>query len=121
MTVTNARRLSVEEAIAAAYDSLRLDPPAIVPLASTDGKARYRNPRGDRFQPISADLAVFPITAAAGRLAHRLSLEVDEKGWYEILIDAEDGRLLFRHNLYEFAAQARVWLQSPMADRRASW
>ena len=116
LTVTNARRLTAEEAITAAYDSLSLGRPALVPLASTAGKTRYRNPGGDRFQPISADLTVFPITAAAGRLAHRLSLEIDAQGWYEILIDAEDGRLLFRHNLYESAAQARVWLQSPMAD-----
>lgn len=33
--------------------------------------------------------------------------------WYEMLFDAESGDLLFRHNLYVDAAQAR-----PIAHRR---
>jgi uncharacterized protein (TIGR03437 family) len=59
------------------------------------------------------ELVIFPLDASTARLAYRLFLEVDAAQLYEILIDAEDGKLLFRHNAYVFAAQGRVWTQSP--------
>jgi uncharacterized protein (TIGR03437 family) len=46
-------------------------------------------------------------------LAYRLYLEVDATQLYEILIDALDGKLLFRHNAYVHAAKGRVWTQAP--------
>jgi len=59
------------------------------------------------------DLVIFALDAATARLAYRLFLELDTERLYEILIDAEDGKLLFRHNAYVYAAEARVWKQSP--------
>ena len=64
------------------------------------------------------ELVLFPLDAATARLAYRLYLEVDAARLYEILIDAEDGKLLFRHNSYVHAAQGRVWTQSPMQGSR---
>jgi len=59
------------------------------------------------------ELVIFPLDASTARLAYRLFLEVDTAQLYEILIDAEDGKLLFRHNEYVHAAMGRVWTQSP--------
>jgi len=59
------------------------------------------------------ELAIFPLDAATARLAYRLYLEVDATQLYEILIDAQDGKLLFRHNAYVHAAKGRVWTQAP--------
>src|SRR5262249_7909825 len=61
---------------------------------------------------------ILPMTASSARLAYRIFFEGDAKSWYEILIDANDGTLLFRHNLYVFFGQARVWAQSPMKNAR---
>jgi Fungalysin metallopeptidase (M36)/Bacterial pre-peptidase C-terminal domain/Fungalysin/Thermolysin Propeptide Motif len=64
------------------------------------------------------ELTIFPMTAASARLAFRIFIEVDAKAWYEILVDAETGSLLFRHNLYVHAAQGRVWTESPVKGTR---
>lgn len=61
----------------------------------------------------AAELVIFPLDASESRLAYRMFLEVDAARLYEILIDAQDGKLLFRHNAYVNAGQARVWTQSP--------
>jgi uncharacterized protein (TIGR03437 family) len=113
LQVSNARRLTPEQAVAAAFDNLGLPRPQLSLLAPRDGKTQFRNPRSQSYNPIAADLVVFPLTATTGRLAYRLSVESGPQSWHEILIDAGDGRVLLRHNLYQFA-QARVWPQSPM-------
>jgi uncharacterized protein (TIGR03437 family) len=59
------------------------------------------------------ELVIFPLDAATARLAYHLYLEVDAAQLYEVLVDAVDGKLLFRHNSYVHAAQGRVWTQSP--------
>src|SRR5215472_1490671 len=82
------------------------------------GKFVFDNPNGKNNSPITAELSIFPMTAASARLAYRIFLEVDSKSWYEILIDAGDGTLLFRHNLYVYSGQARVWPESPMKGAR---
>ena len=107
--------LSPEEAVRAAYAAISLAAPAALSRApDANGKVAFLNPRGDRSSAITAELSVFPLTAASARLAYRIFLEVDAETWYEMLIDAGDGGLLFRHNLYVSAGQARVWAQSPM-------
>jgi uncharacterized protein (TIGR03437 family) len=64
------------------------------------------------------ELTVFPLNASSARLAYRVFLEVDAERYYEILIDAENGRLLFRHNLYVHAGRAQVWKKSPIQGSR---
>ncbi len=64
------------------------------------------------------ELVIFTLDASAARLAYHLFLELDAQRLYEILIDAQDGKLLFRHNSYVQAAQARVWTQSPSQGSR---
>ena len=117
LNLTTKPRLSAEEAVSAAFAKTGMAAPALSAVALAEGKKGFRNPllnpRGKPFSPITTELAIFPMTAASARLAYRIFLEVDSESWYELLIDAENGDLLFRHNLY-VNAQGRVWLQSPM-------
>jgi uncharacterized protein (TIGR03437 family) len=64
------------------------------------------------------ELVIFPVDASTARLSFRLFLEVDADQLYEMVIDAEDRKVLFRHNTYVFAGQARVWTQSPSTGTR---
>src|ERR1035437_2791334 len=114
LSLNTRPRLSADEAVRAAFEKIGMAAPALSAVAVAAGKTGFRNPRGGRFSPITAELAIFPMTAASARLAYRIFLEADSESWYEILIDAESGGLLFRHNLYVHAAQGRVWSQSPM-------
>jgi len=58
------------------------------------------------------------MNASLARLAYRMYLELGGTGSYEILVDAEDGRLLFRHSLTRYLAQGRVWKESPIKGDR---
>jgi uncharacterized protein (TIGR03437 family) len=118
LSLSTNPRLSAEAAVIAAFEKTGMAAPALSAVAVAQGKTGFRNPRGDRFSPITAELAIFPMTAASARLAYRIFLEAAPESWYEILIDAESGGLLYRHNLYVHAAQGRVWLQSPMDTDR---
>jgi uncharacterized protein (TIGR03437 family) len=117
LSLSTKPRLSAEEAVNAAFEKCRLTAPVLTSVALAEGKKGFRNPfsnpRGERFSPITAELALFPMTAASARLAYRIFLEAGADSWYELLIDAASGDLLFRHNLYVHA-QGRVWMQSPM-------
>jgi streptogramin lyase/single-stranded DNA-binding protein len=64
------------------------------------------------------ELVIFPLDTSTARLAWRVFMDVESEGSYEILVDAEDGNPLYRHNLYVNSGQARVWKQSPMQGSR---
>jgi hypothetical protein len=111
--------LSAEDAVKAAYavagSSLSGTLSRVQDVA---GKRAYANPKGNGYSPITTELSIFPMTASSGRLAYRVFLEIDVQSWYEILVDAETGALLFRHNLYVFSSQGNVWTESPNTGTR---
>lgn len=113
-------RLSPEEAVRAAYRTLGLEPPLALTFSEQGdgGRMLFRNPKGGDYNPIMVEATVFPMTAVEARLAYRVLLEIDGKNYYEILVDAEEGRLLLRHNLYRSAATGRVWKESPLKGPR---
>jgi uncharacterized protein (TIGR03437 family) len=113
LSLSTTPQMSAAEAVGAAFATIGLAAAPLSPVAMAEAKTGFNNPRGERFTPITAELAIFPMTAASARLAYRIFLEAGPESWYELLIDAENGDLLFRHNLYVHA-QARVWQQSPM-------
>ena len=79
--------------------------------------ARGGNTRGEFIR--EPELVVFPLDAASARLAYRLFFDADAQHNYEILVDALDGSVLYRHNnLIYAAAQGRVWKQSPLVGTR---
>jgi len=119
LSLSTAPRLSAEEAVRAAFVAAGAAvPAALARAADASGRERFLNPGGDRFNPIAAELTVFPLTASSARLAYRILLDLDAGRYYEILVDAADGSLLFRHSLYVRGAQGTVWRQSPMAGSR---
>ena len=52
------------------------------------------------------------------RLAWHVYVEVGPDEWYEMLVDAHNGKLLLRHNLYVDQAQGTVYTESPMHGAR---
>ncbi len=118
LSLPSSTRISPEEAIRAAYRSLRLEEPAeLAPLAAdAGGRASFRNPGGERLTPITAETVVFPMGATSATLAWRLLIET-AGDWYEILVEAETGRLLWRHSLKR-EASGRVWRESPLRGAR---
>ena len=112
--------LSAQEAVLAACRLLGLDPPSeLETLPSPQARHTYfRNPAGDQYNPIRVELSILPLTVSSVRLAYRLFLEVGAASSYEMLVDAQDGRLLVRHGLTDSVGQARVWRKSPVAGDR---
>jgi hypothetical protein len=61
--------------------------------------------------PLTAELVTFPSPPGlpAG-LAWKTVTEIDHGGWYESIIDAATGTVLFRQNYYQHAAEGTVFL-----------
>jgi Zn-dependent metalloprotease len=119
--VSTTPRLTPEEALKAAFVSLKAAQPAeFANISASNGKYTYVNPKGGGYSPITAELSIFPVTAASARLAYRIFLEIGPESWFEMLIDAENARLLYRHNLHVYEASGLVWPQSPAYGFRES-
>ena len=119
LNISTVPRLTAAQAVSAAFAAIATEAPAaLTSVAQANGKPAFLNPRGAGYSPITAELSIFPMTASSARLAYRIFIEADPRSWYEILVDAETGALLFRHNLYKFAAQGNVWTESPLKGSR---
>ena len=120
LQLTAKPELSPQDAVQTAFRLLRLDPPSnLEQLPSRQARHTFfRNPAGDQYNPIRVELSILPLTVSSARLAYRLFLEVGGAQSYEILVDAQDGRLLLRHSLTDSVGQARVWRKSPIAGDR---
>jgi len=112
-------RLTAEDAVVAAIQSLKLRAPRVLTPAAgrQEGKQVFVNPFGAQWSDIVVAPTIFPLSPTSGRLAWRMLLEVDGRRWYEMLVDAVDGAILFRKNLYR-RATGRVWKQSPIHGPR---
>src|SRR5687768_1284147 len=109
-------RLSEEQGIAQAFEYAGHD---VGPgFAETRGRAsrsessRFANLLNPHYEDIISELNVVRIGDTA-RLAWHVFVEVSADEWYEILVDAQDGKLLLRHNLYVDQAQGTVYTESP--------
>ena len=115
-TVKLKARLSEEEGIAKAfeYSGHNVSPG----FAETRGRAsksessRFANPLNPHYEDITSELNVIRIGDTAC-LAWHVFVEVSADEWYEVLVDAQDGKLLLRHNLYVDQAQGTVYTESP--------
>jgi Zn-dependent metalloprotease len=85
--------------------------------ASAGDMASYANPLGADYEKVLSELNVMRIGDSA-RLAWHVYSDVGPNEWYEILVDAQSGELLFRHNLYADAAQGTVYTEDPDAAPR---
>jgi Zn-dependent metalloprotease len=84
---------------------------------SASEMSQFANPLSPNFEKVLSELNVVRVGDAA-RLAWHVYTDVGSNEWYEILVDAHTGELLFRHNLYVFEAQGTVYREDPDAAPR---
>lgn len=85
--------------------------------ASKGERSSFANPVASDFEDVLSELNVVRVGNAA-RLAWHVYAEVGPEEWYEVLVDAQSGELLLRHNLYLSEAQGTVYIESPTAGAR---
>jgi Zn-dependent metalloprotease len=79
--------------------------------------SRFANPLNPSYEEILSELNVVRVSDSA-RLAWHVYADVGPNQWYEMLVDAKSGELLFRHNLYVQEAQGTVYTEHPDAGVR---
>jgi len=108
--------LSEQKAIAAALEySGRTVFPSFAETqsrATRGDTARFANPLDLGLEEITSELNVVRV-GSESRLAWHIYAEVGPEEWYEILVDAQSGELLLRHNIYVFEAQGTVYTEAP--------
>ncbi|HEX7297068.1 MAG TPA: M36 family metallopeptidase [Pyrinomonadaceae bacterium] len=80
--------------------------------ATKGDTARFANPIDLGFEEVTSELNVVRVRDES-LLAWHIYAEVGPEEWYEILVDAQNGDLLLRHNLYVFEAQGTVYTEAP--------
>jgi Zn-dependent metalloprotease len=85
--------------------------------ASKSDKSRFSNPLSQDLEEVTSELNVMRVGDTA-RLAWHVYADAGPTAWYEMLVDAHNGELLFRRNLYITAAQGTVYIESPTAGAR---
>jgi Zn-dependent metalloprotease len=80
--------------------------------ASKGDRAAFANPLSATNEEVLSELNVLRVGDQA-RLAWHVYADVGANEWYELLVDANSGELLFRRNLYVFEAQGSVYVEAP--------
>ncbi|MCA1565333.1 MAG: M36 family metallopeptidase [Acidobacteria bacterium] len=83
--------------------------------ASKGERAAFANPLSANNEEVLSELNVMRVGDEA-RLAWHVYADVGSNEWYEILVDAHNGELLYRRNLYVFEAQGTVYTEHPTAN-----
>ena len=96
------------------YAGRKIDSPLVETRSRVDkgDRSAFANPLGRDLEDVTSELNVFRIGNSA-RLAWHVYAEVGQDEWYELLVDAHNGQLLLRHNLYVFDAQGTVYTEAP--------
>jgi Zn-dependent metalloprotease len=84
---------------------------------SVGDSATFANPLEPQLEEVLSELNVVRINDQS-RLAWHVYADVGPEQWYEILLDANTGELLLRHNLYLSEAQGTVYREDPDAGAR---
>lgn len=79
---------------------------------SKSEKSRYINPVSQDLEDVTSELNVMRVGDTA-RLAWHVYADAGPNAWYEILVDAHSGELLFRRNIYVSEAQGTVYIEAP--------
>ncbi|HEX6622968.1 MAG TPA: M36 family metallopeptidase [Pyrinomonadaceae bacterium] len=74
--------------------------------------AEFANPLGSEYEHVLSELNVVRVGKDA-LLAWHVYADVGPDEWYELLVDANSGELLLRHNLYVEQAQGTVYTEAP--------
>jgi hypothetical protein len=81
-------------------------------------RATFANPLSPNYEDVLSELDLVRVGDGA-RLAWHVYADAGPNEWYETLVDARTGELLFRHNLYVFDAQGTVYTRDPDFAPRA--
>ncbi|MDQ1592640.1 MAG: hypothetical protein QOG71_3267 [Pyrinomonadaceae bacterium] len=85
--------------------------------ASKSERSAFANPLSASNEEVLSELNVLRVGDEA-RLAWHVFADVGANEWYELLIDANNGELLYRRNLYVSDAQGTVYREDPDAAAR---
>ncbi len=80
--------------------------------AARSESSRFANPVSVDLEDVTSELNVMRVGDTA-RLAWHVYADVGANSWYEIMVDAHTGELLFRRNLYVSDAQGTVYVEDP--------
>jgi Zn-dependent metalloprotease len=84
--------------------------------AENGARAIYQNPLGENRENLLSGLTIMRIGSRAA-LAWHSYVDVGPNEWYEILVDAKTGAMLYRYNLYADAAQGTVFTVNGFGQR----
>jgi extracellular elastinolytic metalloproteinase len=84
-------------------------------LAKGD-RAVYKNPFGENLEDVLSEMRIMRVGPRAV-LAWHSYVDVAPNQWYEMLIDANTGALLYRYNLYADVAQGTVFRVNGLGQR----
>ena len=125
----NLPQLTAEDAIARAADSVGARAHGALTLLSAEaGPSHYSTftnayAEPDIFQPhpVTAELVTFPLAAGQpARLGWKSVIEATKVGWYESVVDASSGELLYRRNYYADSAEGNVFTgESPAVSTQS--
>ncbi|HEV2668667.1 MAG TPA: hypothetical protein VG324_27365, partial [Blastocatellia bacterium] len=79
-------------------------------------RAVYRNPLGESSEDILSEMRIMRVGPRAV-LAWHFYVDVGPNEWYEILVDANTGAMLYRYNLYADVAQGTVFRVNGLGQR----
>jgi extracellular elastinolytic metalloproteinase len=79
-------------------------------------RAVYRNPLGESREDILSEMRIMRVGSRAV-LAWHSYVDVAPNEWYELLIDANTGAMLYRNNLYADVAQGTVFRVNGLGQR----
>jgi Zn-dependent metalloprotease len=114
--VRTAPVLDEAQGIARAFEHAgRSVMPAFAETLSRSSKSEmsaFANPLSAGNEEVLSELNILRVGDEA-RLAWHVYADVGPEEWYELLVDAQTGELLLRHNLYVFEAQGTVYTEAP--------
>lgn len=111
--------LSAADAVVIAAKIARVaDFKRAVPATGPSSRSVYFENSAFPGDPMIVQTVAFPQSPTSALPAFRVFLTASRTASYEMLISAVDGKLLFRANLVNEMAQARVWKKSPIAGER---
>jgi len=84
-------------------------------LAKGD-RSVYRNPLGENLENVLSEMKIMRVGSRAV-LAWHSYVDVGPNQWYEIMVDANTGAMLYRYNLYADAAQGTVFRVNGLGQR----
>ena len=116
-TTGSAARLTAADAVGAAAGAVGLDgasalEPALTRSFGPSARTVYDNTLAVGISDptrITAELVTFPVAGEPARLAWKTVTEASRNGWYESVVDAQTGQILYRVNYYSGAAEGKVF------------